>query len=131
MADKTNESTPTTIAATEEQEFFDLLDKRLWDAADRLRSNLDAAVYKHAVLRLIFLKYVSDSFDLRREKLQADFRDPESDYYLDRREYGSDDAYEEALQAELEHTLGTLTTSSDHTDELCNSLIQQAFKGEL
>jgi len=90
------------MPSDEEQEFFEQLDKRLWDAADRLRSNLDAAVYKHAVLGLIFLKYVSDSFDLRRSELEAEFRDPESDYYLDRSEYGSDEEYRDAVRAELE-----------------------------
>jgi type I restriction enzyme M protein len=43
-----------------EQQFFNDLEKKLWTAADKLRSNLDAAVYKHVVLGLIFLKYVSD-----------------------------------------------------------------------
>ena len=38
------------------QQFLNDLDKKLWTAADRLRANLDAAVYKHAVLGLIFLK---------------------------------------------------------------------------
>ena len=38
----------------DEQHFLNELDKRLWTAADRLRSNLDAAVYKHVVLGLIF-----------------------------------------------------------------------------
>jgi type I restriction-modification system DNA methylase subunit len=70
-----------------DQQFLDDLDKKLWNAADRLRSNLDAAVYKHAVLGLIFLKYVSDAFDLRREELEASFRDPQSDYFLDRADY--------------------------------------------
>ena len=46
----------------DEVQFLKELDKKLWTAADKLRSNLDAAVYKHAVLGLIFLKYVSDSF---------------------------------------------------------------------
>ena len=46
-----------------ETAFLRELDKKLWTAADRLRSSLDAAVYKHAVLGLIFLKYVSDSFE--------------------------------------------------------------------
>ena len=46
-----------------EQQFLNELDKKLWTAADKLRSSLDAAVYKHAVLGLIFLKYVSDSFE--------------------------------------------------------------------
>lgn len=85
-----------------EQIFLDQLDKKLWNAADRLRSNLDAAVYKHAVLGLIFLKYVSDSFDLRREELRALFADPDSEYYLDRADYDSGEAWEAAIQAELE-----------------------------
>lgn len=49
-----------------EQQFLNDLDKKLWNAADRLRSSLDAAVYKHIVLGLIFLKYASDAFDDRR-----------------------------------------------------------------
>jgi type I restriction enzyme M protein len=88
--------------SNEEQVFLDNLDKKLWNSADRLRSNLDAAVYKHAVLGLIFLKYVSDSFDLRREELRAQFADPQSDYYLDRADYDSDEAYETAILDELE-----------------------------
>ena len=85
-----------------EQQFLDDLDKKLWNAADRLRSNLDAAVYKHAVLGLIFLKYVSDAFDLRREELEAAFRDPQSPYFLDRANYKTDAAYAKALHDELE-----------------------------
>ena len=69
----------TVVHSNEEQVFLDNLDKKLWNAADRLRSNLDAAVYKHAVLGLIFLKYISDSFDLLHEKLRAQFTAPESD----------------------------------------------------
>ncbi len=49
---------------TSSQTFLRELDKKLWTAADKLRSNLDAAVYKQAVLGLIFLKYVSDSAKL-------------------------------------------------------------------
>ncbi|MCU7937085.1 MAG: type I restriction-modification system subunit M [Candidatus Thiodiazotropha sp. (ex Dulcina madagascariensis)] len=66
----------------EEQQFLNDLDKKLWTAADKLRSNLDAAVYKHAVLGLIFLKYVSDAFEERREALKAAFRNPKHDYFL-------------------------------------------------
>lgn len=88
--------------SNKEQVFLDNLDKKLWNAADRLRSNLDAAVYKHAVLGLIFLKYVSDSFDLRREELRTQFAEPESEYYLDPKDYGSNEEYEAAIQDELE-----------------------------
>ncbi|MCS6245242.1 MAG: type I restriction-modification system subunit M [Opitutus sp.] len=89
-------------ASSEEQLFLEELDKKLWNAADRLRSNLDAAVYKHAVLGLIFLKYVSDAFDMRRGELRAAFADPQCDYYLDRADYNSEAEYEAAINAELE-----------------------------
>ena len=42
---------------------------KLWLAADKLRSNMDAAEYKHVVLGLIFLKYISDSFEEHHTKL--------------------------------------------------------------
>ena len=44
---------------------------KLWLAADKLRNNMDAAEYKHVVLGLIFLKYISDSFDEQHAKLVA------------------------------------------------------------
>ena len=51
-------------------------EKKLWTAADKMRSNMDAAEYKHVVLGLIFLKYISDSF----EETRADItKDPDGD----------------------------------------------------
>jgi type I restriction enzyme M protein len=44
---------------------------KLWLSADKLRNNMDAAEYKHVVLGLIFLKYISDSFEEHRAKLVA------------------------------------------------------------
>ena len=44
---------------------------KLWLAADKLRNNMDAAEYKHVVLGLIFLKYISDTFEEHRAKLLA------------------------------------------------------------
>jgi len=58
------------------------LKKTLWAAADKLRSNMDAAEYKHLCLGLIFLKYVSDTFTEQRETLRRRFTDPKDDYYL-------------------------------------------------
>lgn len=66
----------------EEQQFLNELDKNLWTAANKLLPMLDAAVYKHVVLGLIFLKYVSDAFKERREELKLAFADPSNDYYL-------------------------------------------------
>ena len=65
------------MAASEAQQFLKDLDKKLWTAADKLRANLDAAVYKHAVLGLIFLKYVSDAFELRQQEIESQVRDPD------------------------------------------------------
>ncbi len=48
------------------------LEKTLWSAADKLRSNMDAAEYKHVVLWLIFLKYISDAFNDLYTKLKID-----------------------------------------------------------
>lgn len=45
------------------------IEKQLWKAADKLRKNIDAAEYKHVVLGLIFLKYISDAFSELHEKL--------------------------------------------------------------
>ena len=54
-------------------------EQKLWDAADKLRSNMDAAEYKHVVLGLIFLKYVSDSFTEKYEQLKAEGYGDEED----------------------------------------------------
>ena len=87
-----------------EQQFLRELDDKLWKAADKLRSNLDAANYKHVVLGLIFLKYVSDAFEERQEELLALFQQ-ESDgniYYLPREDFSSEEEYQQALEEELE-----------------------------
>jgi type I restriction enzyme M protein len=44
---------------------------QLWRAADALRSNMDAAEYKHVVLGLIFLKYISDAFEEAHARLEG------------------------------------------------------------
>ena len=88
-----------------EQKFLKELDNKLWSAADRLRNNLDAANYKHVVLGIIFLKYVSDAFDERQQELRTLFTEDDSDdniYYMPREDYDSDEEYEQAVTAELE-----------------------------
>jgi len=44
---------------------------KLWQAADALRNNMDAAEYKHVVLGLIFLKYISDAFEAKHAELES------------------------------------------------------------
>jgi type I restriction enzyme M protein len=55
-------------------------EQQLWQMADALRGSMDAAEYKHVVLGLIFLKYISDAFEEQHAKLVADKKsgaDPE------------------------------------------------------
>ena len=62
---------------------LDDIKKALWSTADKLRANMDAAEYKHLVLGLIFVKYISDTFAARRSELERRFNDPSDEYYLD------------------------------------------------
>jgi type I restriction enzyme M protein len=55
---------------------------RLWQMADALRGSTDAAEYKHVVLGLIFLKYISDAFEERQAYLRNAVDDPRDEYYL-------------------------------------------------
>ncbi|MBK5261078.1 MAG: SAM-dependent DNA methyltransferase [Peptostreptococcaceae bacterium] len=64
-------------------------EEQLWQAADKLRSNMDASEYKHVVLGLIFLKYVSDSFKEKYEQLKASGYGDEED----RDEYIADNIF--------------------------------------
>ncbi len=81
------------------------LEQTLWDAADKMRGNLEAGEYKHVVLGLVFLKYVSDAFSERRAWLESATADPKNkDYYIpnadrrsgtieDRNEYTSSNVF--------------------------------------
>lgn len=64
-------------------------EQQLFKAADKLRKNIDAAEYKYVVLGLVFIKYISESFDELYQKLKADeFSDPE-----DRDEYIAENVF--------------------------------------
>lgn len=58
------------------------LEQKLWSSADKLRKNMDAAEYKHVVLGLIFLKYISDAFEEKYEQLKFDFENSSSAWYI-------------------------------------------------
>ncbi|HRU39141.1 MAG TPA: type I restriction-modification system subunit M N-terminal domain-containing protein, partial [Candidatus Goldiibacteriota bacterium] len=79
-ADKNTEQTTSANLGFEE---------KLWKAADKLRSNMDAAEYKHVVLGLIFLKYISDVFE---EKYRILVNEDTPKYIVseDRDEYTAD-----------------------------------------
>jgi type I restriction enzyme M protein len=79
------------------------LETALWAAADKLRGHMDAAEYKHVVLGLIFLKYISDAFEEHHHKLQADLTNPASELYLD-----SEDERLAALEDRDEYTAANI-----------------------
>jgi type I restriction enzyme M protein len=54
----------------------------LWKAADKLRAQMDAAEYKHIILGLIFLKYISDTFVKQQDKVKSMVSDPSSEYFI-------------------------------------------------
>jgi type I restriction enzyme M protein len=64
-------------------------EQKLWQAADKLRGNMDASDYKHVVLGLIFLKYISDAFEERHAALEKEpHANPE-----DRDEYAAENVF--------------------------------------
>ena len=98
--DETRRDETTKIVAENhalQQAFLNELDEKLWASADKLRQQLDAANYKHIVLGLIFLKYISDSFTHQQEKIQAELSTPENPLYLDRTFFDTEEEYQEAL----------------------------------
>lgn len=74
---------------------LDDIKKTLWATADKLRANMDAAEYKHLVLGLIFVKYISDTFAARRAELTKRLVNPADEYFYP--EAGPGD-----IEAELE-----------------------------
>src|SRR3989442_15647020 len=77
-------------------------EQKLWAAADKLRGHMDAAEYKHVVLGLIFLKYISDAFQERYEALKAEkLADPE-----DRDEYTAENVFWVPKEARWSHIQG-------------------------
>ena len=63
---------------------------QLWQMADALRGSMDAAEYKHVVLGLIFLKYISDAFEERHAELLAEFDEEAAE---DRDEYTAENIF--------------------------------------
>lgn len=85
-------------------------EQTLWAAADKLRGHLNAAEYKHVVLGLIFLKYISDAFEARRQQLLAEVAhgaDPDSpdDYRSENVFWVPTEARWERLQANAKDPL--------------------------
>lgn len=94
MTKKSSRTTTTTLG----------FEGKLWAAADKLRGNMDAAEYKHVVLGLLFLKYISDAFMEQRYRIEEGVSNPQSDDFIkeerarydvleDRDEYTADNIF--------------------------------------
>jgi len=69
------------------------MEQQMWKAANKLRKNIDAAEYKHVVLGLIFLRYISDAFDKLYNKLQRGEGEYEGADPEDRDEYKAENVF--------------------------------------
>src|SRR5690554_4728701 len=89
------------------------LEARLWETADALRGNQEPSEYKHVVLGLVFLKYISDRFEARRAQLAQSLGEPASEDYIpnearrvqfleDRDEYTSHNVFWVPIEARWE-----------------------------
>src|SRR5438128_9756332 len=106
MARKKKEGTTSTGRTTQPPSATLGLEATLWAAADKLRNNMDAAEYKHVVLGLIFLKYISDAFEERHAALAAEkHADPE-----DPDEYRAENIFWVPKQARRNHIKDTAKT---------------------
>ncbi len=92
-------------------------EETLWQAADKMRGHMDSSEYKHVVLGLIFLKYISDAFEERRSQLAEWSADPEHELYVldpqdriqvleDRDEYASENIFWVPIEARWPYLQG-------------------------
>ncbi len=116
---------------------------KLYQAADKLRNNMDAAEYKHVVLGLIFLKYISDAFEEKRDSLLKEFANPQSEFYIkdetiraqsaeDKDEYRAENIFDVPKEARWSYLqanakqpqIGTLIDNAMHAIEQENSQLK-------
>src|ERR1035437_5883125 len=110
------------MAKTKKEEQEETLEKTLWQSADKLRKNMDAAEYKHVALGLIFLKYISDAFEDLYQKLKeqkSEGADPE-----DKNEYLAEKVFFVPLKARWSYIQGraTLPTIGKDVDDAMDAI---------
>jgi type I restriction enzyme M protein len=116
-------------AATKKQKSFE---QSLWDTADKLRGSVESSEYKHVVLSLIFLKFVSDKFELQRQKLieqgMGDYTDTVEFYAKDNVFYLPEEARWSTIQKQSkQEDIALRIDTALHTAEKTN----KALKGAL
>jgi type I restriction enzyme M protein len=94
------------IETKAKQNNSDSFEQKLWKSADKLRKNIDAAEYKHIVLGLIFLKYISDAFEVLHQKLRTGEGDYAGADPEDRDEYSAENVFFVPVEARWSHLQG-------------------------
>jgi type I restriction enzyme M protein len=84
---------PKTAKSGSKTKKLESFEASLWQSADKLRKNMDAAEYKHVVLGLVFLKYISDAFEVLHSKLVAGKGDYEGANPEDPNEYTAEKVF--------------------------------------
>lgn len=98
----------------------------LWAAADKLRGNMDAAEYKHVALGLIFLKYISDRFNERRNEIASDQTIPDvlRDELLEEKDsYTAESVFWVPEHARWEYLKENATHFGFVIDKCCSQLV--------
>jgi len=91
---------------TAKQNNSESFEQKLWKTADKLRKNIDAAEYKHIVLGLIFLKYISDAFEVLHQQLIAGEGDYAGADPEDRDEYSAENVFFVPVEARWSYLQG-------------------------
>jgi len=98
-------------------------EEKLWQAADKLRNNMDAAEYRHVVLGLISLKYISDPFEEHRKWLEIETRNPNSlDYDYKNEEEEDHEPFEEKMKRLTSKLSEQFTKSAELEQEIKKNL---------
>ncbi|MAI64885.1 MAG: DNA methyltransferase [Alteromonas sp.] len=109
-----------------------VFEEALWDAANKLRGSVESAEYKHIVLSLIFLKFISDKFEAQREKLQAegmgDYVDMVEFYTKDNVFYLPEEARWSTIQKQAKQDdIAVKIDTALHTVEKTNTTLKGAL----
>ncbi|MDR3357675.1 MAG: type I restriction-modification system subunit M N-terminal domain-containing protein [Desulfovibrio sp.] len=102
-------------------------EKQIWEAADILRGNIDAAEYKHVVLGRIFLKYISDKFDARYQGIKAEQEGRRAGEFYDNGDMAMFDSIVESLFEAIKRN----QQESVHLAEIRDTLLPCPMSGEL
>ncbi len=115
-------------AAAQESDAGLPFERQIWDSADILRGNLNAAEYKSVVLGLIFLKYISDRFDARHQELVAEgagFEEDPDEYTAERIFFVPEGArWKTIAEAAFKQEIGTVIDDAMRAIEKSNAQLK-------